>query len=207
MYSVHNKLDLCFNARWCLNLKMLSSSAYHCLRSSGFIKLPSERSLRDYTHFFKSKEGFQREVDEMLQNEAQIHTAERKKYVALLFDEMKVKESLVYDKYSAEVIGFVDLDMIDDQLDELAKHPNKQQIPPIATHILAIMVRGIFTGLKFPYAHFATTSVKGDQLFTIAWEAIDRLERSGFKVIAITADGASSNRKFFRMHSGKSDSN
>lgn len=110
---------------------MLSSSAYHCLRSS---ELPSERNLRDYTHFFKSKAGFQKEVDEMLQNEAQIHTAERKKYVALLFDEMKVKESLVYDKYSAEVIGFVDLDTIDDQLDELAKHPNKQQMPPIATH-------------------------------------------------------------------------
>lgn len=45
--------------RWCLNLKLLSSSSYHSLRTSGFIKLPSERTLRDYTHFFKAKCGFQ----------------------------------------------------------------------------------------------------------------------------------------------------
>lgn len=53
--------------------------------------------------------------------------------------------------------------------------------------------------LSFPYAHFATTNLTGENLFTIVWEAIERLERLGFKVIAITADGASPNRKFFRM--------
>ena len=37
--------------RWCLNLKLLSSSAYHSFRTSGFIKLPSERTLRDYSFF------------------------------------------------------------------------------------------------------------------------------------------------------------
>ena len=35
--------------KWCLNLKLLSSSAYHAMRSSGFMTLPSERTLRDYT--------------------------------------------------------------------------------------------------------------------------------------------------------------
>lgn len=34
--------------KWCLHLKMISSAAYHAMRSSGFIKLPSERTLRDY---------------------------------------------------------------------------------------------------------------------------------------------------------------
>ena len=36
--------------KWCLNLKLLSSSAYHALRTSGFLKLPSERTLRDYIY-------------------------------------------------------------------------------------------------------------------------------------------------------------
>ena len=31
--------------KWCLNLKLLSSAAYHALRSSGFITLISERTL------------------------------------------------------------------------------------------------------------------------------------------------------------------
>lgn len=63
------------------------------------------------------------------------------------------------------------------------------------------MVRGLFSSLKFPYAHFPTKSLTGDELFSIVWEGIERLERCGFKVMAITADGASSNRKFFRMYS------
>ena len=32
------------------------------------------------------------------------------------------------------------------------------------------------------------------------WEGIASAESAGLKVIAITADGASPNRKFFRMH-------
>ena len=36
--------------RWCLNLKLLSSSAYHAVRTAGFISLPSERTLRDYSN-------------------------------------------------------------------------------------------------------------------------------------------------------------
>lgn len=184
--------------RWCLNIKLLSSSAYHCLRTAGFIKLPSERTLRDYTHIFKSKTGFQTEVEEMLRKE--VENEDWKNYVILLMDEMKVKESLVYDKHNCEVVGFVELHDIKHQISQLEKtSPNRQ--PPVATHLLTLMVRGIFTGCKFPYAHFPTDSLTGDQIFPIVWEAIERLERIGLKVMAITADGASPNRKFFHMHS------
>ncbi len=72
--------------------------------------------------------------------------------------------------------------------------------PSIATHILGIMVRGVFSGLHFPYAHFPTTGVTGATLFSLVWEAIERLERLGFKVVALTGDGASPNRKFFSLH-------
>lgn len=44
--------------KWCLNLKLLSSSSYHALRSSGVLVLPSERTLRDYTHWMRSDSGF-----------------------------------------------------------------------------------------------------------------------------------------------------
>ena len=45
--------------RWCLNLKLKSSSAYHAVLTAGFISLPSERTLRDYSNYFKCKAGFQ----------------------------------------------------------------------------------------------------------------------------------------------------
>lgn len=43
--------------KWCIHLRMLSSSCYHSLRSSGVLKLPSERTLRDYTNVIKAKVG------------------------------------------------------------------------------------------------------------------------------------------------------
>ena len=180
-----------------MNLKLLSSSAYHCLSTSGFVKLPSERTLRDYTHVFKSTTGFQAEVDDMLRKE--VGSENWKNYIVLLLDEMKVKESPVYDKYNCQVVGFVEIDDIKHQMNILEKQ-TASDLPPIATHLLTIMVRGLFTSCKFPYAHFPTDCLTGDQIFPIVWEAIERLERKGFKVIAITADGASPNRKFFHMH-------
>ena len=63
------------------------------------------------------------------------------------------------------------------------------------------MVCGVFSSLRFPYAHFSTTGATGASLFLIVWEAIERLERLGFKVIALTGDGASPNRKLFSLHS------
>ena len=44
-----------------------------------------------------------------------------------------------------------------------------------------------------------------DFLSLIIWEGIRQLESLGFKVICVTADGASSNRKFFGMHGRKED--
>ena len=142
--------------QWCLNLKLLSSACYHSLRTSGFIKLPSERSLRDYTHFFKSKPGFQDEVDLMLMREANLSKLpDWRKYIVILFDEIKVRANLVYDKYSGDVIGFVQLGEVNDALNAMEKDfsDELQYLPKVATHVLGVMVRGLFTSLlcTFPY--------------------------------------------------------
>lgn len=102
------------------------------------------------------------------------------------------------------MIGFVNLGDVNDQLDKL-QSKSSTDIPEVATYVLTIMVRGVFTGLRFPYANFPTTSITGDSLFLIVWEAIERLEKLGFKVLVINADGASPNRKFFHMHSAKAN--
>ena len=73
----------------CLNLKLISSGAYHALRSSGFVTLPSERTLRDYTHYFKEKLGFQKEILAQLNTEVKNLQGFRR-YVSLIFDEIKI---------------------------------------------------------------------------------------------------------------------
>lgn len=68
-----------------------SSSAYHALRSTGVLKLPSERTLRDYTNIIEARLGFQSEVDEQLGKEANVlESADHEKYIALIFDEVKI---------------------------------------------------------------------------------------------------------------------
>lgn len=188
--------------RWCLNLKLLSSAAYHSLRTAGFIKLPSERTLRDYTHYIKSESGFSTELDQLLADEFGVdNLPEWKRYVVLVLDEMKVKESLVFDKNLTRVIGFVDMGGVNNQLADLEREfSSNRQHPEIATHILVLMVRGIFTGHRFPYAHFSTTTCTAEHLFEIMWEAVERIEHKKLKVLVVCADGASMNRKMFRMH-------
>jgi len=119
---------------------------------------------------------------------------------------MKVKENLVYDKYTGDIVGFISLGDINDQLLELERDcQNGKEHPPITKHVLVLMVRGIFFKLEFPYAHFGTENVTGDLLFPIIWEGIRQLEGIGLKVIFVTADGSSPNRKFFQMHAGVGD--
>lgn len=52
--------------RWCLYLRHISGKAYETLRNTGVLRLPSQRTLRDYTHYVSAGMGFSAEVDKML---------------------------------------------------------------------------------------------------------------------------------------------
>ena len=137
--------------RWCLSLKLISSASYSALRLSNLLVLPSERTLRDYTHFLKSKPGFNPRIDEQLHREANIDSiAEFQKYVCLVFDEVKVKEDLVYDKHSASPLGFVKIGNVNDHLSKFEESTSSDTSKPnLATHILTFMVSSILLSLEF----------------------------------------------------------
>ncbi len=117
------------------------------------------------------------------------------RYVVLSIDEVKIQENLVYDKHSGELIGFVDLG--DTELNYSCFNDVKQ----LATHALVYYVRGLASDLKFSIAYFATKGVTSYQIMTTFWEAIAALELTcQLPVIAAVCDGASSNRKFYRVH-------
>ncbi|CAG2208384.1 THAP9 [Mytilus edulis] len=99
-----------------------------------------------------------------------------------------------------ELIGFINLDQTGNSILDI-EHSMKDEVPKMAKNVLVIMVRGIASNLKFPLAHFATAGITADQLFTILWEAVEILELdTGLKVLFITSDGASPNRRFIRLH-------
>ena len=74
------------------------------------MSLPSSCTLRDYTHYISSTTGFQSEVTEQLMKEVKFDDeTSYRSYVALLFDEVQIKDNLVYDKHSFRMTGFIDI--------------------------------------------------------------------------------------------------
>ncbi|XP_070545584.1 uncharacterized protein [Ptychodera flava] len=194
--------------RLCLSLHLKSPSAYKTMRESGFIKLPCKRTLYDYSHCVKGISDFSPEVTRQLLREMKLTMLEEwQRYVVLLQDEIRIKEDLVYDKHSGELIGFVNLDSVGNDLlnyqeriqasfDSSTADSNLR----LARYMLCLMVRGIATNFKFAFAHFPTYGITADELFSIMWRGVEYLEQAGVMVLATTCDGASPNRKFFKLH-------
>eukprot|EP00731_Ephydatia_muelleri_P032133 Em0023g640a len=194
--------------RWCLYLRYRSSGAYDALRESGCIKLPSQRTLRDYTHYTKASLGFSSEADQMLIDAVKPDRCpEREKHIFLLLDEMHIRDDLVFDKHSGNLIGFTDLGDISNHLSrfENSLEEDGPTQPQLAKTVLVFMVRGIFSKLQIPYVQFSCTDLSGVHMYDPFWEAVQRLENMELKVMGVTMDGASPNRKLMRLHKDASD--
>ena len=74
-------------------------------------------------------------------------------------------------------------------------------LPQEGPHLMTFMVRGLCTSFKFGVAHFACKSLTAEQLSLLIWQAVRTLESYRFCVLAETGDRASTNRKFFKLHS------
>ena len=186
--------------KWCLYLRYISGRAYETLRLSGCIHLPSQRTLRDYTHFVNASAGFSDEVDLQLAVAANVEKCpEYEKYTAIIFDEMYIKEDLVYNKHTNNLVGFANLGDVNNHLSferSLQENPSFIGDELLARTMMVLMVRGLFSRLEFPYVQFPCSKVTGDLMFQPFWEAVRRIEFTGLKVLAATADGASTNRRF-----------
>ena len=112
---------------------------------------------------------------------------------------MYIREDLVYDKHQSKVVGFVSLGEVDKQLSALEVDSSLSP-PAVATRVMTLMVRGIFSELHFPLANFPTAGIKASVLHDIMWEATEHLERSDFIVTFQTGDGGSPHRKYFKLH-------
>ena len=169
--------------RWCIYLRHQSQGAYETLRR--VVALPSQRTLRDYTYHIPPTSGFSAEVDRQLILAAKLDQCEeREKYVILLLDEMHIKEDLVYDKHTGQMIGFVNLGEVNNHLHKLEHYLSQQTVhhSPLADSIMTFMVRGLFSHLQFPYLQLPCHRLTGGDLYHPFWTAVGRLERCGFKV-------------------------
>lgn len=160
----------------------------------GILVLPSQRTLRDYWNYVRPQQGFKPAVFKDLSDKTKSFS-DSERFVTILFDEMKVQEDLVWDKNTGELIGFVDLG--DADLNE----STFKNTETLASHIFVFLVKDVKNPLSYSFANFATTGASASQIYIMFWQAVCILESAcQLKVIASACDGASSNRKFIRMH-------
>ncbi len=88
-----------------------------------------------------------------------------------------------------QITGFTNIGDINNHLMKFKKSiESGEKEEPLAKSMLVVMVRELFSKLQFAYAQFSCSSLNGCQLYPIFWEAVERLERCGFRVIGCTCD-------------------
>ena len=107
---------------------------------------------------------------------------------------MKIQGNLVSDKHNGELIGYVDLGGTD------LNYPTLFKFTTVVSHVLVFSVCSIVNPFKFSFANFAIDGISASELLPLSWKFIAKCEKIPLNIFAVTCDGASPNRKLFRMH-------
>ncbi len=203
--SLHNKRRMRWHPqmiRFALNLYM-SSGAYRAVGNS--LALPSRRTLSDYTNVMTVESEINIEMIDRLKRDMNFDSCTSpEKLIGIMMDEMKVKSGLVFNRRTDRIVGFVNLGSINNDLEalqsSLVDEAAKQQ-PEVASSMLVLMIRLLRRpSFTFPVAQYPVSSLSGNKLYPIVWEVIEALELNGLKVMCISCDGLSANRKFFHNY-------
>ena len=120
----------------------------------------------------------------------------------LFFDEVKIKEGIVFDPSTFELFGFTDLD--DDEIDlpsvgQLKESDCNPEIQ-LATHVLQFYFKSLFGKFDFPGAFFLTRGISAQKLNRIFWQGVSMLHGFKFTIMLACCDGAPENRAFMNMN-------
>ena len=119
----------------------------------------------------------------------------------LVWDEMKIKSGIVTSSSTGRLVGFCDKGNFNEELKNLSEVvANKSSEPDVASHILVFMVRGKMAHYNLPFMWYPCCGFLSEHLWEAVWKATRILEDLGLPVRGWVCDGASLNRKFFRIH-------
>ena len=203
--------------RWCLSIYQSSPATYRHIASkrNNFLVLPHVNTLKKYINFTDPMTGFNPDIIKQLIKDSKLEILEEyQKNVSLLFDEMKIQSNLVYKKSTGKIVGFVEMGDINEEISQFqtkfedSECQGEESIgKKVTKYVNVFTVRGILSKLCYPTGYHASTGFTGDQLFQLVWEATRILQTIGFKVRVWVCDGATPNRKCFKINATDDDNN
>ena len=166
-----------------LSILFRSRKAYKVL--SHFFILPSIITLQCDLQKMSIKPGFSEFVLEALK--VKVNTMDcRDKNVFLVFDEMGIKEGLLYNAGRDIIEGFEDFG-------------NISQTGYIANHAIAFMVRGLSSKWKQPIGYLLSSGpIRAITLQSLTRSCISKVTETGLNVVALICDQGSNNRSFIQ---------
>ena len=173
-------------------------------RNLNFLRLPHVNTLKKYLNFTTPKSGFDPVIIQRLVEDSKVEDLDDPfKSVSVIYDEMKIKSDLVFRQGTGQLVGFTEMGDINEEFRAFERRveESSDSVAPrdFATYVIVFMVRGIVSSFVYPFGYFASLGFTADQLYPCVWEAARVLEAVGFKVRAFISDGASPNRKFYRI--------
>ncbi|XP_077491439.1 uncharacterized protein LOC144102047 [Amblyomma americanum] len=171
----------------CILMKMKSAKLYEHLRKHNILSLPSKSTLKRYLKLYKSGFGFSTKILRQLKQKTR-HMSTFSRRGGLLVDELKLSEHLNVTS-SGHIEGFVDMGSFTE---------GGESVP--CDHGMVVMFIP-FTGKWTQIIGcFATRgNAKAELLAKIIIEATVLAEASGLLVDFITSDGASWNRRMWKI--------
>ncbi|KAH7934718.1 hypothetical protein HPB51_028915 [Rhipicephalus microplus] len=170
----------------CLLLQIASPKAYKLLSDMQLLPLPTRARLRQIISGIPCRYG----CNEVSLKSIQEHFQEKshlQRYGVLLLDEVKLKQSVAFNKTSYKMDGFVDYG---DETNATTEQ--------LADHALVLNFVPLFEGWVQPIASFATRgAAPGRILARLILSAVLQLHKHNASVLAVVSDGAGNNRSMW----------
>lgn len=166
-----------------LDIYFHSSKCYRML--SKMFKLPSVRSLQIWLKNVEMVPGFSLIMKHCLSKKVKSFD-EISKFCTVVFDEISLKQQLMYNASRDMVVGF-----------ENYGHMTSNRI---AGYGLVFMIRGIFHNWKLPIGYFfSEKGTPATKLKQLLFECMDLLHEIGLKLKAVICDQGCNNQSLFKM--------
>ena len=190
-----------------IHLEAKGSGLYHEMRKLGVVTLPGKTTLRDYTSLLPETLGIRHRNISSLKERCQ-DTPSGRMFFSLMMDEMTIRENIVFDTKSGNLIGFVNLSQTEEEIERLDQDQDSYT-PQAAKKVLVYMAKGLVSkkAAKQVVGIFGVTNANAMQIYDRTWSVIEHLELAGLKVLCVVCDGARTNRSFFKMHQNQEDQN